>query len=36
MKHLQGKEIGGEHLLIRYPNNPVPEQIMLKKTQPAR
>ncbi|PSN53115.1 hypothetical protein C0J52_10575 [Blattella germanica] len=27
MKQLQGKEIGGERLLIRYPNNPVPEQI---------
>lgn len=35
MKHLQGKEIGGEHLLIRYPNNPVPEQIVLKKPLPT-
>ena len=35
MKQLQGKEIGGEKLLIRYPNNPVPEQIVLKKTAPA-
>ncbi|XP_021921023.1 uncharacterized protein LOC110830425 isoform X2 [Zootermopsis nevadensis] len=35
MKHLQGKKIGGEHLLIRYPNNPVPEQVMVRKTQSA-
>lgn len=35
MKHLQGKEVGGEHLLIRYPNNPVPEQIVLKKPIPT-
>ncbi|KAJ4448650.1 hypothetical protein ANN_00040, partial [Periplaneta americana] len=34
MKHLQGKDMGGERLLIRYPNNPVPEQIVLKKTVP--
>ncbi|KAJ9600674.1 hypothetical protein L9F63_026188, partial [Diploptera punctata] len=34
MKYLQGKEIGGEKLLIRYPNNPVPEQIVLKKPAP--
>jgi len=35
MKHLQGKEVGGERLLIRYPNNPVPEQIVLKKPVPT-
>jgi hypothetical protein len=35
MKHLQGKEVGGERLLIRYPNNPVPEQIVLKKPIPT-
>ncbi|PNF20235.1 hypothetical protein B7P43_G16194 [Cryptotermes secundus] len=35
MKHLQGKNMGGERLLIRYPNNPVPEQIVLKRTVPT-
>ncbi|CAG2055924.1 unnamed protein product [Timema podura] len=36
MKHLQGKEIGGDHLLIRFPNNPVAEgyqQILVKKKE---
>lgn len=35
MKTLQNYEMGGERLLIRYPNNPVPEahqQIIIKKT----
>jgi hypothetical protein len=27
--------MGGERLLIRYPNNPVPEQIVIKKTVPT-
>ncbi|KAK7869280.1 hypothetical protein R5R35_000892 [Gryllus longicercus] len=34
MKSLQNRELGGERLLIRYPNNPVPEahqQIVVKK-----